>query len=158
MKTPLMACSRVLPVFRVAQAHAGDGILADDLLDRRIERDRDVAVRCGLVPQLLLGVETLAAVKDRDARGVGGPARSASSRAELPPPTTQTSCPLKNAPSQAAQCDTPRPMSFCSPAHPERTQRRAGGDDHRPRAQALARAADDVVGAAGFDPLRWCRA
>ena len=36
---------------------------------------------------------------------------------------------------------------------PERTQRGTGGDDDRPRAQALARTANDVVRAAGFDRL-----
>ena len=43
---------------------------------------------------------------------------SASSRAESPPPMTQTSCPAKKWPSQDAQCDTPRPRNTSSPGTP----------------------------------------
>ena len=42
----------------------------------------------------------------------------ASAAAELPPPITATSFPLKNAPSQAAHQLTPRPRRASSPGMP----------------------------------------
>ena len=43
-----------------------------------------------------------------------------SSIAESPPPITITSSPLKNAPSQTPQVETPRPASSSSPGSPSR--------------------------------------
>ena len=43
---------------------------------------------------------------------------AASSIAVSPPPTTISSFSLKNAPSQVAQAETPRPWSRCSPGSP----------------------------------------
>ncbi len=48
---------------------------------------------------------------------------SASSRAESPPPMTQTSWPAKKWPSQEAQCDTPRPRNASSPGTPSERER-----------------------------------
>ena len=44
--------------------------------------------------------------------------KSASSKAESPPPTTTIGFSLKNAPSQVAQAETPRPCRRCSDSSP----------------------------------------
>jgi hypothetical protein len=58
--------------------------------------------------------------------------KSASSKAESPPPTTSTSLSRKNAASQVAQADTPRPFSWSLRREVEPARARARRDDHRP--------------------------
>ena len=57
-----------------------------------------------------------------------------SSIAESPPPITATSSPLKKAPSQTPQVETPRPPSSISPGMPSRL-----GSAPMERTTALAR-------------------
>ena len=91
----------------------------------------------------------------------------ASSIAVSPPPTTARSRPLKSAPSQVAQADTPYFWNLSSDGMPEPLGRRAGRDDQRLRHQLALRGDDaerpvadsstDVTSAVthgGAEPLR----
>ncbi len=53
-----------------------------------------------------------------------------SSIAESPPPITTTFSPLKKAPSQTPQVETPRPASSASPGMPEALRLGAHRQDH----------------------------
>ena len=55
---------------------------------------------------------------------------TASSRAELPPPTTTISFPVKKSPSQVAQYDIPLPLKVSSPFYAEGTRPASGGKDN----------------------------
>ena len=78
-----------------------------------------------------------------------------SSIAESPPPITTTFSPLKKAPSQTPQVETPRPPSSISPGNAEPLRLRAHGEDDALR-QMLGVAHPDAVDAAvgELDPGR----
>ena len=67
----------------------------------------------------LRGAELVAAVDDREVVAYLE-MKIESSIAESPPPITATSSPLKKAPSQTPQVETPRPPSSISPGMPSR--------------------------------------
>src|SRR3954451_5013079 len=55
-----------------AQTDGGNGVLADDLLDRGFQRDFDFLGGRSLIEQRPLGAQVLATMKDGDAAGVFG--------------------------------------------------------------------------------------
>ena len=94
-------------------------VAGDELVRHERGLEADVVALGGPLEHDLRGAELVAAVDDRQLAAYLE-MKIESSIAESPPPTTTTFSPLKKAPSQTPQVETPRPPSSSSPGMPRR--------------------------------------